>query len=178
MVSSKRTMAAVAAGGLAIAGLSVATGGVAGAQQVPAGAPQAPVCQGADLSVGKGDTQAGMHHIGMNIVVTNASQRACSMNGYPRVVLLDEHRKPVHTDDVYGSTYFQDDPGAHRIVLKPGQSSTSNVAYVRPTAPSDPQVTASNLQIRTPGAEDGEFVLPIYKSQFYNNQVVATALAR
>lgn len=171
MVCRMRATAVLAAGGLAITGLTVATGGVASAEPVP-------VCQGADLSVGKGDTQAGMHHVGLNIVVTNSSHRRCSMNGYPRVLLLDDNRDPVRTEDSYGSTYFRPDPGAREVVLAPGQSSTSNVAYTRPTAPSDPQVTASNLLIHTPGARDGDFVMPIRESQFYRNEIVATALAR
>ncbi|MQA11135.1 MAG: DUF4232 domain-containing protein [Pseudonocardiaceae bacterium] len=178
MTSGMRTMTALAVSGLAIAGLTAASNGAAVAGERTEQDQQVPACQGADLSVGKGETQAGMHQRGMDIVVTNTAWQACSIDGYPTVTLLDADHNPVRTNDEYGSTYFKQDPGARRIVLEPGENVASNLAYTHPTAPDEPQVTASHLRIHTPGATEGEFVIPIYRTQVYRSEVTATALAR
>ncbi|TCP52100.1 uncharacterized protein DUF4232 [Tamaricihabitans halophyticus] len=171
MYQKIRRSAWLSAVGLLVAGLVTGTAGPASAGQ------DVPACAAADLSVAKGESQAGMGQRGLDILVSNSMREPCAVRGYPKIQLLDDNRERVHTEETYGSTYFAPDSGEHQIVLKPGESARSNIGYAHPTAPDEPQVTASHLQVTVPGTTDGAFVLPIHKTQVYQAKVTATALS-
>jgi uncharacterized protein DUF4232 len=82
-----------------------------------------------NLSTAVSGYQVGGGQYGITLKLTNLGTASCSLYGYPGLGLEDgSHRVlPSHTQWV--STYFAHDPGPSLIILSPGQSATSSVAF-------------------------------------------------
>lgn len=106
------------------------------------GAAQAnPQCTGAELStyLHNDPSQAAGGAIASYVGVRNTSDHACSTGGYLGVRLADEQDHPLPTTLTRGSTAYEQDSGAHSVVLAPGASAVANLQWtgggdVRPAA--------------------------------------------
>ncbi len=162
-----------------LAAAGVAAAAAAGGSPDAVAAPVAAVCQGTDLSVGQNRDgfQEGMLHRGVDIVVTNSSHVACTLDGYLGLRLLSADQRPLATQVTRGDTFFETDPGPHLITVQPGQQLAADLAWSHPSAPSDPQVSPAYLQVTTPGATDGSFTIPFRVGPVYRAAVATTALS-
>lgn len=101
---------------LAAMALTLGAGtGAAGTRVAAAGtADDLPVCAGTDLSVGQNRDgyQEGMLQRGVDIVVTNSSHLACTLDGYLDLQLLAADHGPLRTSLTRGDTFFEADPRA------------------------------------------------------------------
>lgn len=134
---------------------------------------------GTQLSVGQDrwGSQEGMSNRGIDITVTDTGRVACTLDGYLRLRLLDADHTPLSTTVERGPTYFEPDPGPESITLRPGDVLAADVAWVYPSAPSDPQVEPAYLRVTTPGAEDGSFTIPFSHGPVYRGRLATTALS-
>jgi Protein of unknown function (DUF4232) len=143
----------------AAAAIVVLTAGAASARPDRAvaspGADSAPVgCQASDLGISvpaaiAGDPDEGMGKRAWNIVFRNTSKAACSLSGWPRIVVRGPGGKTVATavrDVRYSNLAVVSDS---RIVLAPGQSAV--VTAMSATAPAG-CVTRWTLGLTLPGA--------------------------
>ena len=140
----RKTLATLAA--LAAAAVLAATGGtVALASTGSAAATPVPRCRaGSGLVTGLYGYEQGNYdgngQGGFILTLTNIGGTACYLSGYPGLGLEDanHHVLPSHTH--WGSTYFAQDPGPHKVVLSPGRtpvraSRSSTPAQTRRTPP-------------------------------------------
>ncbi|MEU4409208.1 DUF4232 domain-containing protein [Streptosporangium sp. NPDC023963] len=129
----KRTVDMVELPSQASAGVRVR---IAEVRSVPADEAPAPAgpCppSGIRVTSGNGDAAMGLRVVGLRL--ENCSTRTYHLNGYPRLRLLDEDRKPVAGVKVlHGSggisavTGFDDPPRA--VTLKPGESASAGLMW-------------------------------------------------
>ncbi|MEU4541117.1 DUF4232 domain-containing protein [Streptosporangium sp. NPDC023825] len=129
----KRTVDLVGLPSQASAGVRVR---IAEVRSVPADEAPAPAgsCppSGIRVTSGNGDAAMGLRVVGLRL--ENCSTRTYRLNGYPRLQLLDEDRKPVTGVKVlHGSggisavTGFDDPPRA--VTLKPGESASAGLLW-------------------------------------------------
>jgi hypothetical protein len=154
-------------------------GTVLGATPANAGYP--PPCRGSNLSIGQDRSghDAGLGHFGMDIVVTNSVDQACTLRGYLRLRFLDAAQRPLVTRSLHGDTRYRRDPGPSTIVLRAGEQATANVMWAEATSAADPVVKPCYLRIGTPGAPDGDFTVPFDEDEpgILDGALVNTALA-
>ncbi|GII53246.1 lipoprotein [Planotetraspora thailandica] len=148
--------------------------GIAEVRSVPADEAPAPTgpcpASGTRVTTDDGDAAMGLRVVGVHL--ENCSTRAYRINGYPKLQLLDEDRKPVTGVEVlHGSggistvTGFDDPPKP--VTLQPGQSASAglmwrntvtdgapvNVPYVRVNAKAGarPVMVTPELDLGTTG---------------------------
>jgi hypothetical protein len=172
MITTMRAMAAIAsaaalttaAATAALAGQD-ASAGPARAAAAVAGSPAAAStaagstaagstaagCSPQNLSAGLHGSQVGLGNRGFILTLTNTGTSSCGLDGYPGLGLEDgaHHVLPSHTS--WGGTYFDNDPGAHVIVLSPGETASADVAYPAGSGGSADSV-ATYLEVTPPNA--------------------------
>jgi hypothetical protein len=124
----------------------------------PAASPRSdtPDCRASDLRISapaaiQGDPAEGMGKLAWNLVFSNTARSACSLRGWPRLVVQTAAGKTVATriSDV-GYSNLAVVPDA-QIILRPGQSAV--VTVTSSTAPSG-CVSKWMLRLTLPGADD------------------------
>ena len=70
-----------------------------------------------------------MNHTGWVLSLTNTSHHTCYVNGYAKLTLENSKHKAIQTSTHEGSTYFVQDPGAHKVALKPGKKAVADLEY-------------------------------------------------
>lgn len=142
------------------AALTVGGGAAAFAGQTapdrPAITPKAPSgsvsrCNTRNLSAGLHGFQALVANRGFILTLTNTGGRACSLDGYPGLGLQDAAHHVLPSRTHWGSTYFDQDPGRHLIVLSPGETASADFAYFSGTGGSTDSV-ATYLEVTPPNA--------------------------
>ncbi|MEU6425624.1 DUF4232 domain-containing protein [Microbispora sp. NPDC046973] len=108
---------------------------IARVRRVPADEAPAPAgpCppSGIRVTLGDGDAAMGLRVVGLHL--ENCSTRAYHLNGYPRLQLLDEDRRPVtsvevlHGGGISSVAGFDDPP--RPVTLKPGQSASAGLMW-------------------------------------------------
>jgi hypothetical protein len=86
-------------------------------------------CLEKNLTTTVASYQNGGGQAGIVLQLTNAGTASCSLYGYPGLGLEDGSHRILPSTTHWGSTYFADDPGPRLIILAPGQSATSSVAF-------------------------------------------------
>ncbi|MEE1737427.1 DUF4232 domain-containing protein [Streptomyces sp. BE147] len=110
-----------------------ATGGPGGGVVTgpPATAPAASGdCPASGVVVDMGQVETAMMHRAVVLTLTNCGDKPYRVRGYPSVQALGEdgERLPVKVNP--GGSYFGQDPGPKEVVLKPGASVKSILAWV------------------------------------------------
>lgn len=168
----RRIVAGAALTVTALAGLGLTA---SAASASPAAKPVAR-CHNADVKITltPAPGEVGMMKTGWILRARNTSHHACYVDGYANLVLQNAKHKAIHTEEQKGSTWFVKDPGAHRIVLRPGGSVVADLAYahIRQQGTEHP----SYLRIALPGEKAGQTV-PLTDPWVFRGQVSVTAFA-
>lgn len=171
----RRIVAGAALTVTALAGLGLAASAASASSAVAAGKPVA-ACHNADVKITLTNApgEVGMMKTGWILRATNISHHTCSINGYAGLTLQNAKHQAIHTEEQKGSTYFVSDPGAHRLVLRPGGSAVADLAYahIRQQGTEHP----SYLKISLPGEKAGQTV-HLTDPWVYRGRVAVTAFA-
>jgi hypothetical protein len=135
-------------------------------------------CYVGELAAGFHGSQAGLGNRGFLLTLTDVSGVSCRLDGYPGLELRNAAGRPLVTRTRRGPTYFDPDPGRRLIVLSPGETVSSDIAFGVAGSRAN-SVLASYLEI-TPPEGHRPFVLriPYGPALVYRGRVDATALAR
>ncbi|MEU0627093.1 DUF4232 domain-containing protein [Streptomyces sp. NPDC005989] len=110
--------------------VSVGASGRPGAQG-PAPTPTVPAgCPSSGVVVGMGEVEAALGHRAVGLTLTNCGSKPYRVHGYPSVRALDEAGDPLPVPVNPGSSYMGSDPGPKEVVLKPGATVRSLLAWV------------------------------------------------
>jgi hypothetical protein len=142
------------------------------ASAAPAGVPR---CLEGSLATTVSGYQVGGGQDGITVKLTNTGTASCSLYGYPGLGLEDGRHRVLPSQTHWGSTYFARDPGPSLIILSPGQSATSSIAF----AGGGPgKRWAYFLQVTPPNAYDHAVIPLSYGTGGGGNDIHATAMAR
>ncbi len=76
-----------------------------------------------------GTEQAGMHHAGTFLKLTNTGDDACVLSGYAGLALEGSGHTALPTQAEHGDTYFAADPGRHDVTLQAGDSAYADLVW-------------------------------------------------
>ena len=90
-----------------------------------------PTCSTFQLHMAVGGTGAGLGNVATQIAVTNVSARACTLEGYPSVVLVGAGRRllPTQATPAITGDYMFPAVVPHRVALAPGDVATFMLGY-------------------------------------------------
>lgn len=147
------------------------------------GAPSSSPCTASQLSVKKTQEDGGVGHFGAYFVLTNKSSRACSVQGYLGLRLLNAKRQPMPTFVSHGPTYLRKTGGAARLVMvAPGGHAKAWVEWSDvPTTgePADKPCEPTSAYIRvTPPGQAGSIVIPFHELVCGHGGMISAALTR
>jgi hypothetical protein len=190
-----RTMLAVLAGGVMLA--ATATVAVAGVSSSPGSTAKEATTSSTYQyrECGYGQLSASLHGYqtgyqfgqryqstaGFLLTLTNVSNQSCTVDGYPGLQLLNSSKQPIPTKTVWGSTYFDTDPGASALSLSPGETVSADIAFTVRSASTPlylPQAS-SYLEVTPPNSYQ-HFTLAMPRGPVYvwPSTVTVTCMAR
>lgn len=131
-----------------------------------------------DLTAGFHGYKVEMGHANFILTLTNISNHSVSLYGYPGLQLMNASKHPLSTRTLWGSTYFDNDPGRSLIVLSPGETASADVSYVVYGTPAN-STLASYMKVTPPNCYN-HFTLkiPYPPVLVYLHQVSVTAMTR
>ncbi|MET8127964.1 DUF4232 domain-containing protein [Streptomyces sp. NPDC005065] len=116
-------------------------------------------CPSSGLVVDMGEVQAALGHRAVGLTLTNCGRKPYRVDGYPSVRVLDDEGEPLPVKVNPGSSYVGTDPGPKEIMLKPGKTLHSLLAWVS-TATGGDLIEGDALEIApAPGLEARTFPL-------------------
>lgn len=95
-------------------------------------------CRTSDLAVSLSPMGAATGNLEVNVFLRNVSKDSCFLIGYPRFGLQDPRHRPQPSHLIRGNTFFRQDPGPRRVVLRPGSSAIVNLAWGDNASPGEP----------------------------------------
>ncbi|MEM8956375.1 MAG: DUF4232 domain-containing protein [Pseudomonadota bacterium] len=121
---------------------------------LPAGTGAAKVCTAEDVSLLVGVPDAAMHHSGTPFGFANAGDRACTLDGYPMIVLYDESGAPLSaiTQSNETSSYLFSSTGIETVILDPGEVAGFGIEFLSSTGDT-PCTGFSTIAAFPPGAD-------------------------
>jgi hypothetical protein len=120
---------------------------------VPAG------CPASGVVVDMGEVEAALGHRAVGLSLTNCGGKPYRVAGYPSVRALDEAGDPLPVPVNPGSSYMGGDPGPKEVMLKPGETVRSLLAWVSTPTGGD-LIEGDALEIAAaPGLEGRTFPL-------------------
>jgi hypothetical protein len=134
-----------------------------------------PRCLEGSLATRVSGYQIGGGQYGIILKLTNAGTASCSLYGYPGLGLEDGNHRVLPSQTHWGPTYFAHDPGPSLIILSPGQSATSSVAFAGGWPH---QGWAWFLEVTAPNAYDHAVIPLSYGTGGGGGGIHATAMAR
>jgi hypothetical protein len=150
-------------------------GGPAPAPAAPASPAAVPRCAEGTLATAVSGYQVGGGQAGIILKLTNTGNISCTLYGYPGLGLEDGSHHLMPSQTHWGPTYFAHDPGPSLIILSPGQSATSSVAF----AGGWPHKGWADLLEVTPPDAYHHAVIPLsYGTGGAGGDIHATAMAR
>ena len=163
----------------AAAAAPVTAGSPAVAAASPPSTPSAPSaaarCVEENLTTATASYQNGGDQAGIVLRLTNTGTAPCSLYGYPGLGVEDGSHHVMPSKTHWGSTYFANDPGPRLIILAPGQSATSSVAFAGGWPH---QGWAYFLEVTPPNAYDHAVISLSYGTGGAGGDIYATAMAR
>jgi Protein of unknown function (DUF4232) len=130
-------------------------------------------CQPEDTSLTVSATDGALGHRDLTLVIGNRSTQSCVVDGYPDVAFASSGGPAVSVSVEHGSSYLATDPEATAIMLSPGASAESHLAW---DATGKTTNTAAVLWAATyPGAQRAQ--LPINTDIADGSTVSVTAWA-
>jgi len=143
-VSPRRTLLA--------AGIAASTGSLSCAPATAA----VHRCTTSDLAASLVSAGVGLGNANAHVYLQNTSTHTCVLRGYAGFGLQTaEHRvQPSHV--MRGSTYFQHDPGAREVVLRPGARAVTDLAWTDTPSAGEPsqgacELVSASLEVTPPG---------------------------
>ncbi|MFB6871399.1 DUF4232 domain-containing protein [Streptomyces sp. NPDC056323] len=139
--------------------VSVGVSGRPGAQG-PAPTPTVPAgCPSSGVVVDMGEVEAALGHRAVGLTLTNCGSKPYRVHGYPSVRALDEAGDPLPVPVNPGSSYMGTDRGPKEVMLKPGRTVRSLLAWVSTPTGGD-LIEGDALEIApAPGLEGRTFPL-------------------
>ncbi|MGW2083653.1 DUF4232 domain-containing protein [Streptomyces sp. NPDC001880] len=138
------------------AGLSGRPPGAQGAGPTPA---VDAGCPSSGVVVDMGEVEAALGHRAVGLTLTNCGSKPYRVHGYPSVRALDEAGDPLPVPVNPGSSYMGTDRGPQEVVLKPGKTVRSLLAWVSTPTGGD-LIEGDALEIApAPGLEARTFPL-------------------
>ncbi|MFF3124158.1 DUF4232 domain-containing protein [Streptomyces sp. NPDC057908] len=133
------------------------------AAQGPAPTPTAGVgradCPSSGVVVDMGEVQAALGHRAVGLTLTNCGSKPYRVYGYTSVRALDDAGDPLPVPVNPGSSYMGSDPGPKEVMLKPGRTMRSLLAWVSTPTGGD-LIEGDALEIApAPGLEARTFPL-------------------
>ncbi|WP_436841278.1 DUF4232 domain-containing protein [Streptomyces bobili] len=115
----------------------------------PARQPAGDRCHTAELraSVGRNDPGAGQRNF--PVVLTNASDRTCTVRGYPGAAFLDASGRRLGPDPLRDAG-----PAAVTVTLAPGRSAWAGLTYSSPEVSGAEAATPTTLLVTPPDERD------------------------
>jgi hypothetical protein len=130
-------------------------------------------CQPEDTTLTVSSTDGALGHREVTLVLGNRSTRSCVVDGYPDVAFASSTDHALSVSVEHGSSYLATNPGAGAIMLAPGASAESHLAW---DATGKTANTAATLWAATyPGAQRVQ--LPINTDIADGSAVTTTAWA-
>ncbi|MEL5957011.1 DUF4232 domain-containing protein [Streptomyces sp. CLV115] len=128
--------------------------------QGPAPTPTLPAgCPSSGVVVDMGEVEAALGHRAVGLSLTNCGSKPYRVTGYPSVRALDEAGDPLPVPVNPGSSYMGTDRGPKEIMLKPGRTVRSLLAWVSTPTGGD-LIEGDALEIAAaPGLEGRTFPL-------------------
>lgn len=128
--------------------------------QGPAPAPTAGAdCPSSGVVVEMGEVEAALGHRAVGLTLTNCGSKPYRVDGYPSVRALDDAGDPLPVPVNPGSSYMGSDPGPKEVMLKPGETMRSLLAWVSTPTGGD-LIEGDALEIApAPGLEARTFPL-------------------
>ncbi|MCX5344326.1 DUF4232 domain-containing protein [Streptomyces atratus] len=128
--------------------------------QGPAPTPTAGAgCPSFGVVVDMGEVEAALGHRAVGLTLTNCGSKPYRVDGYPSVRALDEAGDPLPVPVNPGSSYMGRDPGPKEVMLKPGETMRSLLAWVSTPTGGD-LIEGDALEIApAPGLEARTFPL-------------------
>ncbi|MFJ4903113.1 DUF4232 domain-containing protein [Streptomyces sp. NPDC088727] len=116
-------------------------------------------CPGSGLVVDMGPVEAAMMHRAVGLTLTNCGGKPVRVDGYPSVQALDENGDALPVKVNPGSSYMGQDKGPEEVMLAPGKTMRSLLAWVSTPTGGD-LVEGDALEIApAPGLEARTFPL-------------------
>ncbi|MET8325524.1 DUF4232 domain-containing protein [Streptomyces sp. NPDC005181] len=116
-------------------------------------------CPSSGGVVDMGEVQAALGHRAVGLTLTNCGRKPYRVDGYPSVRALDDEGEPLPVKVNPGSSYMGTDPGPKEVMLKPGETLRSLLAWVSTPTGGD-LVEGDALEIApAPGLEARTFPL-------------------
>ncbi|MFJ7253365.1 DUF4232 domain-containing protein [Streptomyces sp. NPDC098085] len=116
-------------------------------------------CPPSGVVVGMGEVQAALGHRAVGLTLTNCGPKPYRVHGYPSVRALDDAGRPLPVPVNPGSSYMGTDRGPEEVVLKPGETVRSLLAWVSTPTGGD-LIEGDALEIApAPGLEARTFPL-------------------
>ncbi|MFJ6853116.1 DUF4232 domain-containing protein [Streptomyces sp. NPDC091271] len=100
------------------------------AEGAPAPAAPADGCPASGVVVGMGPVQTAMFHRAVTLTLTNCGKQPYRVHGYPSVRALGDEGERIPVPVNAGGSMFGNDEGPEEVMLKPGASVTSTLAWV------------------------------------------------
>ncbi|MFF3390334.1 DUF4232 domain-containing protein [Streptomyces sp. NPDC002669] len=130
-----------------------------GPAPTPTGTTPRAGCPSSGVVVDMGEVEAALGHRAVGLTLTNCGGKPYRVHGYPSVRALDEAGDPLPVPVNPGSSYMGTDRGPKEVVLKPGQTARSLLAWVSTPTGGD-LIEGDALQIApAPGLEARTFPL-------------------
>jgi hypothetical protein len=126
---SRRPAAAAAPAATPVTASPPGAAPVSGTRTADPVRPAVPRCRENKLSTSVTSYQLGGGQAGIILKLTNAGTASCSLYGYPGLGVEDGSHRVLPSQTHWGPTYFAHDPGPSLVILSPGQSATSSVAF-------------------------------------------------
>lgn len=101
-------------------------------------APGSSPCRPSELAASLVGAGVGLGNAHAHVYLRNTSARTCVLRGYLGFELQTEQHRVQPSRVTHGSTYFQDDPGPHPIILGPGAGAVADLAWTEVAAPDEP----------------------------------------
>ncbi|MFI1220559.1 MULTISPECIES: DUF4232 domain-containing protein [unclassified Streptomyces] len=98
----------------------------------PTGPTSAPPgkCPASGVVVDMGPVETAMMHRAVVLTLTNCGRKPYAVDGYPWIRVLDEARRPLPVEVNEDGSYFGNDPGPKKLLLDPGGTVKSILAWV------------------------------------------------
>ncbi|WP_405668463.1 DUF4232 domain-containing protein [Streptomyces sp. NBC_01166] len=100
------------------------------AQGAPTPAAPADGCPASGVVVEMGPVQTAMFHRAVTLTLTNCGKQPYRVHGYPSVRALGDEGERIPVPVNAGGSMFGNDEGPEEVMLKPGASVTSTLAWV------------------------------------------------
>lgn len=111
-----------------------------------------PPCATSDLRITLGRSGAAAGHIGMSFFVKDVGTRACELDGFPTVQMMEGTKRPVPTVVTFGADYTVPVISARITNIKPGGTAVFMLGYADATGYGLSECpTANILRITPPG---------------------------